>query len=318
MKVEKLRSFVPDRGIADSLEHLNIPMVDVSEVPCDYDVDESEEIFEEDVVMFCTPNESDVSFLQFHIHNDECTNMFLHHDVYVFSKITDSKCIEIDGNPYVALSTFETEIMIFDPFVRNPMLPQLLLEGHQDSVMSLEYHGGTLFSGGSDSAIIEWDIERRQPRNRVSAVSPVNKIAVFNTSLIYSTSKTLCCLGSKLEFEGDVEKIRIEDDSMLVSDSTGLLKHYDLRNLSETVNERKIHEDSITDIDVFENSIYTSSLDGSINVLDFSTLCTKDMYKTGEKVFSLKVHKNGFCVYGGEENELKMAFGEVISANGID
>eukprot|EP00919_Chromeraceae_sp_WS-2016_P064650 GHVR01153129.1.p1 GENE.GHVR01153129.1~~GHVR01153129.1.p1 ORF type:complete len:131 (-),score=20.71 GHVR01153129.1:229-621(-) len=127
--------------------------------------------------------------------------------------------------------------MIFDPLIRNPMLPQLLLKGHEDSVMSLEHRNGILFSGSSDSTIIEWDIERRQPRNQLRAMGPVDKVAVFNSSVIYSMSRTLCCLGNEIEFEGDVEKIRIEDDSMLVSDSVGLLKHYDLRNLLDAVNE---------------------------------------------------------------------------------
>lgn len=305
ISIKNLKNFVLNEEVARSLEYLNIPLVDSKETHCDDDIEESEEIVPEDIIIFCTPNESDVGLLQFHIQNYECTNMFLHHDTYVFSTITDSIHIGDNGSPYVAVSTFENDIMVFDPLVRNPIMPQFLLKGHQDSVLCLEYDG-TLFSGSSDSTIAEWDTERMEEKNRKPAAGPVTRISTFKSSMIYSVGTHLYCFDKRIDFLGDVERIKIMEDAMLVSDATGILRHYDLRNVSHQVNEAKVHEDSITGLDVFRNDIYTASLDGKIGVLDLHSLTTKSFQNTNEKLFSLKVHSSGFYVYGGEENELKL------------
>lgn len=306
ISVESLKAFVPDVDIAASLEYLNIPVVDRSEVPCDDEIDESEEIMEEDVVIFCTPNEGDVSFLQFHIQNAECTNMFLHHDTFVFSTITDSQCIEINAAPYVAVSTFEKDIMVYDPLVRNPVMPQILLQGHQDSVLCLESHNGMLFSGSQDSTVAEWDVERREMRQQTKAAGAVSKLAMLENAVVYSVDRTLHLLDEKIEFEGEVERIRIRGNVMLVSDSNGTLRLYDPRNISAAVSEKKIHQDSITAIDFLGENVYTASLDERICVLDGTTLELRHTENTEEKLFSLRTHDSGFYVYGGESNELQL------------
>ncbi|UYI28113.1 WD40 domain-containing protein [Encephalitozoon cuniculi] len=306
--MEKLKSFVVDKDIHEALGYLNIPVVDKSETFCDDDVDESEEIVENDIVIFCTPNESDVSFLQFYAQNRECTNMFLHHDTYVFSTICDAKHVTIGGAPYVALGTFERDIMVFDPFIRNPILPQVLLKGHSEAVLSMGCWSGVLFSGGLDSTIIEWDVEKAEPKSITKAGGPVNKLSIFNSTPIYSVESSLHCLGKEIKFDGEVERIKIKENAMLVSDSTGVLRWYDLRQMGDAVRSKKIHEDSITGIDVFGGNAYTGSLDGSIKVVSLETLDVVSSRSVGEKVFALKVHEDGFYVYGGEKNELVLNY----------
>lgn len=313
ISMQNLKRFVPDEEIADSLRYLDIPIVDTSEKPCDDDVEESEEIVENDVMIFCTPNEDDVSFLQFHIHNSECTNMFLHHDVYVFSTITDSSLVEIGNELYVGLSTFENDIMLFDPFVRNPMLPQILLRGHVDSVLSLKYHDHRLVSGGSDAVIAEWDVERGQVKDKTVATGPVSNVAVLDSGTVYSVNDVLYCLRNEARLGGDVEKIRTKDNGVLVSDSTGVLRHYDLRNMSTFVKEKKVHEDSITGVDVLGDTVYTASMDGSVKTVDLLTFETKSTWDSGEKLFSLGVHGDGFYVCGGESNELMLRAVDITS-----
>lgn len=316
ISAERLKTFVADEDIRKSLDYLNIPIVDKSSVFCDDDVDESEEIVENDIVVFCTPNEDDVSFLQFHVQNRECTNMFLHHDTYVFSTVADSAQVTIGGMPYVALGTFEKDIMVFDPLVRNPMIPQALLRGHEDAVLSVEWSNGVLFSGSVDSTVIEWDVERREPRSRVEVAGPVGKICVLGSSVIYSVETTLHCLGKELKFEGDVERIKIRENTMLVSDSVGNLRVYDLRNGCEAVVDKRIHEDSITGFGICGGDVYTGSLDGSIKIVKIETLDVVGSKSTEEKVFSLETHEDGFYVYGGEKNELHLEYvGESFEDN---
>ncbi|ADM11255.1 WD40 domain-containing protein [Encephalitozoon intestinalis ATCC 50506] len=308
VSIERLKEFVYDEDIHRALDYLGIPVVDKSKMACDDDIDESEEIVENDIIVFCTPNEDDVSFLQFYVQNRECTNIFLHHDTYVFSTICDSTQAVIGGETYVALATFEKDIMVFDPFVRNPVLPQVLLKGHEEAVLSIECSNGVLFSGGLDSTIIEWDTEKALPKNRIQAMGPVNKLGTLNSSVIYSVENSLYWTDREIRFDGEVERIRIMDNKMLVSDSTGILRHYDLRNVSDPVMEKRIHEDSITGIDVLGSNVYTGSLDGSIKIVSLETFDVMNSEDVEEKIFSLKVHEDGFYVYGGEKNEPELRY----------
>ncbi|KAG5859382.1 hypothetical protein KMI_07g12250 [Encephalitozoon hellem] len=308
ISIENLKKFVIDESIHQSLSYLNIPVVDKEKVSFDDDIDESEEIVENDIVVFCTPNEGDVSFLQFYVQNRECTNMFLHHDTYVFSTICDSEYFTVGGEMYVAVATFEKDIMVFDPLVRNPVLPQILLKGHEEAVLSMECWNGTLFSGSLDSTIIEWDSEKALAKNRIQATGPVNKIGIFDSSVIYSVEDTLYCFDGEVKLEGEVERIRIIGNGMLVSDSTGTLRYYDLRNMASAVIEKKIHEDSITGVDVLGDKVYTGSLDGTIKVVSLDTLDVVSSRDAEEKVFSLRTHEDGFYVYGGEKNEPVLSY----------
>ncbi|KAH9411880.1 hypothetical protein HK407_03g06330 [Ordospora pajunii] len=306
IEIEKLKEFKVNEEIARSLEHLNIPLIDKSAMSCDYDADESEDIVEGDVLIFCTPNEEDISLLQIYIQNKECVNMFMHHDAYVFSSVIDSENLSIGGTPYIALGTFENDILVYDPLVRSAMLPQILLKGHSDAVMSLREAEGRLFSGSVDSTVIEWDAERLEVRNKIEAAGPVSKIDVSGSFVVYSVENALYCFGEKIGFEGDVEKIRMADDRIFVSDSCGKLWCYDIRNMSKTVLEKKIHEDSIADFDIFAKSIYTASLDETIKVVDAENFDVRYVKKVDERVFSIRVCEEGFFVYGGEQNMLNM------------
>ncbi|KAM0672513.1 hypothetical protein CWI42_030780 [Ordospora colligata] len=306
IEIDKLKEFQADKEIAKSLEHLNIPLIDKSAMTCDYDVDESEDIVEGDVLIFCTPNEEDVSFLQIYIQNKECVGMFMHHDTYVFSSVIDSENLNIGGTPYIALGTFENDIFVYDPLVRSAMLPQILLKGHSDAVMSLRETEGKLFSGSYDSSIIEWDTKRLEVRNKINTAGPVSKIDASGSIVVYSVANSLHCFEQEIGFESDIEKIKMVGDRMFISDSSGKLWYYDIRNMSNAVLEKKIHDDSIASFDIFEKSIYTASLDGTIKVLDIESFDVRYVKKADEKVFSIKVCEEGFFVYGGEQNMLKM------------
>ncbi|AFN82732.1 WD40 domain-containing protein [Encephalitozoon romaleae SJ-2008] len=308
ISIEKLKKFVVDEDIHQSLNYLNIPVVDKEKVPFDDDIDESEEIMENDIVVFCTPNEDDVSFLQFYVQNRECTNMFLHHDTYVFSTICDSEYLTIGGEMYVALATFEKDIMVFDPFMRNPILPQVLLKGHEEAVLSIESRDGILFSGSLDSTIIEWDTEKALAKNRIQTMGPVNRIGILDSSVVYSVENSLYCLDEEIKFEGEVERIRIRENAMLVSNTTGTLRCYDLRKMTEVIIEKRIHEDSITGLDTLGDNVYTGSLDGTIKVVSLDTFGIVGSKDVDEKVFSLRAHEDGFYVYGGEKNELVLNY----------
>ncbi|KAG0440137.1 Periodic tryptophan protein 1 like protein [Dictyocoela muelleri] len=287
--------------------------------------DSEDEITREDILIYSTPNSEDQSFIDFSIYNEE---IFSHHDIYVFDLIMDSCYFTKNDDHFLAIGTTETDVMIYNCFVRNPLLPQISLSGHTSEVTSVVYNE-YLFSGSIDGSIIKWSIEKEEPilkkiiknknyRDVNTNIREVMEICGIDSNKSYLSvtddSKNLRLYSTNLEKIGcveissPIEKSRL-NDFLMIADSDGYLHKFDFRNLEKPVISKKVHNSEITSFDICENKVVTGSIDQNLCYLDWNFELIKK-YEAKEKIFAVSIcsYFPNICVFGGEKNEVKLVF----------
>ncbi|EOB11730.1 Myosin heavy chain kinase B [Nosema bombycis CQ1] len=301
INVEKLNKFEKDEEIIKKLEHLELPIIEN-----DYENEESDTnecIVESDLIVYSSLNNRDLSYFQFHVYDEEMDDFVIHHDIYVFSSINDTEYLNFNNKHYVALATFENNIMVYDALVKNPMTPQILLEGHGGPVMSITKNDTFMYSGSEDLSFITWDLEKlclvkKTPleyipeklcltENKSVIIGSKDKVHVFNAE-------------DEIKLEGTVHNLVANGDNFYISDSSGALSIYDVRNPSVPKTHIKVSEQPLTGLDVLENVVAVSSLDGHINVFDTNNLQVKFSHKIKNEIHSVKLSEENVLFLGTE------------------
>lgn len=319
---QTLSQFTPDEDIKQRLSYLQIPIIDPTEK--EEASGESEDAIEPtDSLLFCTPNSEDISTLAVYVYNDE--DLFVHHDLFVFSTILDSVHI---GNGLLALATFEPDIFIYDAFTHFPILPQRLLGGHTGPVTGLACAEGRLMSCGDDGRVIEWDLNRlcvagstemgaggAKPSILAStdvAVADTNydvaieRFDFSGSNIAFGASTFLRINNENMFVQGDVERIKIRESNVYVLDSLGNIVVYDTRNLQSVLYTKKIHQDSAMSIAFSaDGRIATASMDKTVKAWkeEAGELAETACFSKSAAVYSLGFDSAGrlFC---GDENDL--------------
>lgn len=311
----RLNRFVPDEEIKKHLAYLAIPLVEESDTSESGSAGEEdpelqeEELREGDKILFATPNNEDISTLAFFVYND--TDLFLHHDVYVFSTILDSAPLPTHGGaPLVAVATCEHDIFVYDSTVNFPVLPQMLLVGHSGPVNALKTVGEVLWSAGEDGHLIDWDLNKlegqesivRRPGKNLGL--PIERFDMEGQHLVYGSERFVNIDGESINLENGIEKIKIQNDKVYIPDESGNLLIYDFRNLKEAYHARKVHENAIYDLAFYGDAVVTSSADGLIKTWNASTLEETGRYERPSAVCSLCFDASGELFCGDESGSV--------------
>ncbi|KAK6090787.1 hypothetical protein P3W45_000032 [Vairimorpha bombi] len=303
ISIDKLKPYTKNQEILEELSYLEIPQIiegDVQELE-----DNDTFICDTDLIVFSTSNSLDENYLQFHVYDQEIDDFVIHHDVFVFSSINDAEYLKLQDNHYVALATFEKNIMIYDSLVFNPLAPQILLKGHNEGVMCVKMIGDKLLSGSEDKTVIEWDLEVSKPRQVFDAGLKVEKMAGF---LFCSESNKIKNINTGLEFnlDGTVENMVSIDNNLYLTTSTGHFISYDLRNMNSPAFSHKYSEVGITGLDVLKDKIGMCSESGEIIILEKSDFEVKNFEKIKSTLYSIKMHENNLIFYGDDTDNLNM------------
>lgn len=261
-ETKTLKKFVVDEEIKKRLSYLQIPLVDgLNDSGSTDNAEEDEAIEENDSIIYSTPNSEDISTLAFHIYNEE--DLFVHHDVFVFSTILDSTHI---GSGMVALATFEPDIFVYDAFTNFPILPQKLLSGHTGAVTGIKLLGNVLKSCSEDKSIIEWDLDLLKPKDILECDFAIERFDFDGSNIAFGAETYLNINNESLFLQGNLEKIRFNGDNVYVLDDAGNIVIYDIRNLKSVLFTKKIHEGGATDIAFYAGKIATCSMDSTVKI----------------------------------------------------
>lgn len=264
-EITKLTKFIPDEDVKNSLEYMKIPFIEEEgEIQIDEIIKPTDEI------LFCTPNTEEISNLAFYGYDEK--EIYFHHDLFVFSTILDSVYL---GNNKVALATFEPDIFVYDAFTNFPILPQILLKGHEETVTGIK-NKNTLLSCSQDKTVIEWDLETMKYKNIMHFEFGISKFDFEGKSLVLGTENYLNFTNSEVKggsenfsLDFELEQVKIYGHLVYVSDSNGGMNIFDLRNTrNRLIYKADAHSDAILDFVVMDGHIVTTSLDKSIKIWD--------------------------------------------------
>ncbi|KAM0679698.1 rRNA-processing protein [Glugoides intestinalis] len=265
-ETKALQKFIPDENIKKRLDYFQLPLISDKGERDDYISSDSEELPEiktTDNILFCTPNSEEISNVAFYGYDD--TEMFFHHDLLVFNTIIDS-CRLISTNRYVAVATFEPDIMIYDFGIELPLLPQILLIGHEDAVTGIKNKEEKLMSCSQDKTTIEWDINELRIKERTAHDIEIERFDFEGNSLVFGAKTHLNINNESISLENELEQLRIKDNIVYVSDSEGKFTFYDIRNTSKAIFSDKIHEKPILDFCFAKDWIVTTSFDNKVKL----------------------------------------------------
>lgn len=310
INIEKLKKFEKDEEILQKLSYLDLPIIENEETPSEASEEsqKGEFVVESDLLVYSTPNSTELSYLQFHVYDQENDDFVIHHDIYVFSTINDTEYVNLNNNHYVALGTFENHVMLYDALIKNPMTPQILLEGHSGPVMALSRNSHSLFSGSDDKSILEWDFEKLTVRNKFESTQIVEKLCVSDNFKIFGNSNSIYSYetGEEYNLDGNLENCIIDNNNIYITTSSGILSVFDIRNLNSPKTSKKISEQPLTGLDVLENYVAITSLDGDILVLDILDLETKYSHKVKTEIYSVKLSEENVLFFGDGSDLLNM------------
>lgn len=289
-EIKELNAFVPDEQVKERLSYLQIPILDP---PSDEGGEEEPPIKATDSILFCTPNTEEISNLAFYAYDDQ--EIFFHHDLFVFSTIIDSAYL---GNNLVALATFEPDIFVYDFLTRLPVLPQKLLCGHEGAVTGLKNKENRVFSCSDDKTIIEWDLSRMCPKNRVCHDVSIDRFDFHGNDMVFGCKTYLNINDENIPLNFQMEQLRMQGNYVYVSDSEGNMAVYDARRVgstTRTVLSKKIHDQAVVDFCIVDDWIATTSLDSYIRLWDLG-LDLKNELEQSSAVYAL-----GYNNYLGEK-----------------
>lgn len=270
-EIRELKDFEVNENVKSKLEYLSIPIL--PNEPSD-DSEEMPVIKSTDNVLFCTPNTEEISNVAFYGYDD--TEIYFHHDLFVFSTILDS-CYVRDS--FVAVATFEPDIFIYDFMLKFPVLPQLLLEGHEGPVTGIKNKEGKLVSCSDDKTVIEWDLNMLTVKDRKNVQVSIEKFDFESNSLVFGAKNFLNINDENISLDHNIEQLKIKDNFVYLSDCDGNLMIFDVRAPAKAMVSKKIHDDAVLDICLVNNLIVTSSVDKHVKVweLEGDLVCKNDM-----------------------------------------
>lgn len=300
-----LQKFIPDENIKKRLDYLQIPLLQNQVEQFEElssDKEELPEIKATDNILFCTPNSEEISNVAFYGYDD--TEMFFHHDLFVFNTIIDS-CRLISSDRYVAVATFEPDIMIYDFAIELPLLPQALLIGHEDAVTGIKNKYEKLISCSQDKTIIQWDINELKVKEKTVYDIEIERFDFEGNMLVFGAKTYLNINNQSISLKNEIEQLRIKDNIVYVSDNEGYFTLYDIRNTERAISSDKVHDESIIDFCIAKDWIVTTSLDNKIK-----------MWKSGSTGLELKsTFDQNSTVYSLGYNELDKEE-EIFAGNG--
>lgn len=299
-EIRELKEFTVDDEIKQKLEYLSIPIL--PKEPSD-DSEEKPEIKSTDKILFCTPNTEEISNVAFYGYDDK--EVYFHHDLFVFSTILDSCHIK---DSLVAVATFEPYVLIYDFLVDFPILPQILLEGHEGPVTGIKNKEGKLMSCSDDKTIIEWDLNTLKCKESKNVQVSIEKFDFQGNSLIFGAKNFLNINDENISLDHDLEQVRIRDNNVFLSDCEGNLLIFDMRAPAKAMITKKIHDDSILDICLVKDWIVTASADRHVKIweLEGDLVCKNDMEQQSA-VFAL-----GYNEYGNEDEVFAGNFDDFV------
>lgn len=288
-EIKELKEFQMDKEIQHKVEYLGIPIIPKAD---NEDEQDFPEIKSTDNILFCTPNTEEISNVAFYGYDD--TEVFFHHDLFVFSTILDS-CFVKDS--FVAVATFEPFVFIYDALVEFPILPQILLEGHESAVTGIKNKEGRLISCSDDQHIIEWDLNTLQLKNKTDVKISIEKFDFEGSSMVFGSQTYLSINNQQISLENDVEQIKCKENNVFVTDCDGNMMIYDIRAPAKAMLSKKIHEDSVLDLCLVKDWIVTCSVDNHVKLwkLEGDLICKNDM-EQDSTVYAL-----GFNEFGSED-----------------
>lgn len=305
IEIKQLNEFVPNEEVKKHLEYLQIPVLPRE------DAESSEKSSEEkpaikstDSILFCTANTEEISTVAFYGYDD--TEMFLHHDLFVFSTIIDSCFIK---DTLVGVATFEPDIMVYDSMVDFPVLPQHLLVGHTGSVTGIKNKFEKLMSCSEDKTIIEWDTSEMRLKSQKNYDVSIEKFDFEGNNMVLGSQKYLNINNENISLEYDLEQLRVKDNFVFVSDCEGYIQVYDIRMPGKSMILQKLHSSALVDFCLAKDWIVTTSQDCTIKLwkIKESTLNCKSEVSVNPGSLVISLAYNEFdCldeVFAGDEND---------------
>lgn len=301
-KERSLSKFTPNESVRKRLDYLQIPIISDG-LPSSVE----EPIVPSDEVLFVTPNTEETSNLAFYGYNT--TEMFFHHDLFVFSTVLGS-CSLGDGG--VAVATFEPDIFVYDPWIDFPLLPQSLLVGHSDAVTAVK-NKDRMMSISEDTSFIEWDISTLSAKSTRSLGIPLHTFdfdqsvlaAASSNNYVVAFSEDIIKTGS---LEESIETVVLTNSQLLVSDSCGFVSVFDLRSLDTKLLHKQLHDGSVLDMIVVGSKVITTGMDKFVRIWDLNWNLLKEenvksvVYCLGYNTLAKAKMNEVFC--GDEENEV--------------
>ncbi|KAF7683451.1 CCR4-associated factor 4 [Astathelohania contejeani] len=306
IECSKLDPYKFDGQIPNKFAGMELPSLDFEEETSDNSDDYS--IKNSDIMLFCTPNDEEMSYLQFYIYGDN--QFYVHHDIYVYDTIVDSAYVQLE-RPWAALATFDNDVWMYDALTFNPLFPQLLLKGHEDSINCISWNKKCLVTTSNDNTLIRWDVGVNKIIERTKIGKASKLINDESGKIIFSNENELNILCGtdkiSLDNKGIVESMRLDGYLLYTGDDLGIFRSYDIRNFKKRINKFKFHDEGITTIDLDNERIITGSLDQKIKIWDKTDLNEIRNIDTSDSIFSVRIceYNPDFCVYGGLKDELK-------------
>lgn len=304
--IEKLKPYKKDSFI---LEKLNISELLVNDINNeDVLVSEDTYICESDLVVFSTLNTEEESNLQFYIYDKEHNDFMIHHDIFVLSAINDAIYLNFKDFDYIALGTFDKYVYLYDSLIFNPIAPQILLEGHTESVMCVLYENNKFLSGSEDKSIIEWDLEKNMIKSQFRTEDSIEKISLLSENIYYSQKNIIKNLNNKeiITLDGNIENLVSLNHNIFATTSTGFLTVYDDRNINKPYFSNKYCDAHLTGLDILKNKIGLCSEEGNIYILDALDFEIKYSEILKSNLYSIKLNEDNLIFYGDENNLLNM------------
>lgn len=259
---------------------------------------EDEQVLQTDKVVVATYPSEEANSILFHVYSP--SYFYPHHEISYPSVFFDCKVLK---NDFVAVSSLNDDILVFDPKIKFVDSPSYILSGHDSMVLCLQMQED-LISGSEDKSIIFWDETRI--KERLFYKKEITKMAVNGKFIAHFSGKNVV-FRSKSEIIKeisfpDLEDLKIKDEKIFCSDVDGNLTVYDTRNFGNKV--YKIHGEGINSFDFYEEYVVTGSDDKTIKVYDLNKGEVIKNFKVNGSVSCVKM-EDDLCFYGGEETDLQ-------------
>ncbi|EPR78417.1 WD40 domain-containing protein [Spraguea lophii 42_110] len=273
----------------------------------DSEDDENERIYKEDILFSTIVNLEEASYIDIIAGNRESTEYFIHHEIQLSDLIYDSVYLKKEKQ-YIGVATSSPDVEIYDALLFNPLVPQIKLLGHEDEVNTITYDGTDIMTGSNDKTIIQWDLEKKKPKEKYEMGVEVNYLESNENILggILGNNEIFLRNGNdtlKTKFESEPQKLKFYNDKLLASDEDGFFYVYDLRMFDSPLIKKGLHRKCITAFDVANQCLITASTDESLKLWNYETLELQKKIQTGEPMFSVKFcpYVENYCAYGGKD-----------------
>lgn len=263
---EEVNVFSNVKGLAYHKDDEEDPYITTKEDESDDDVD----IFESDNILLVAKTEDDISNIEVCVFEGGSDNLFVHHDFMLPSFPLALEWLDFKSNAsgnFVAVSTFEPRIEIWDLDALDSMYPEMVLgttdrkllrqnktkphkEFHTDAVMGLSWNRNVrnlLASSSADTTVKLWDLSQGQcvqsyehHKDKVQAVqwhpqeSSVMLTGGFDQKVAALDSRAPNAV-SWWQMDADVEKVMWDihhPSFFFVATESGSLRYYDIRQVS--------------------------------------------------------------------------------------